>query len=126
MSLSVGRFYRTKLLVRYEAQYTQKCTNLLQLQAKYAIFLVACQLSSGRRFCLVQGCDTLCASSAQPILNSYDCLLITVTQEHFLLWTVVLFGELSVVHECLESCKFVQEESTRRVERQRTSEAVLA
>ncbi|KAL5509619.1 hypothetical protein EMCRGX_G005016 [Ephydatia muelleri] len=56
---------------------------LASCQAKYAIFLVACKLISGRTFCLVQGCDTLCASSGQPILNTYDCPLITVTRTLF-------------------------------------------
>lgn len=63
----------------------------------------------------------------QPILNSYNCPLLTLMPSFSLINTAHIDSEsaVSIMHECTDSCKFVDLCTTRTVERENVTTNTL-
>ncbi len=65
-------------------------------------------LASHTSMCLVQKFEGI-ESNGQPIVNEYDCPLLTLTDTITGVYPVNIVIETSIVHECTDSCDFVDD-----------------
>ena len=56
-----------------------------------------------------------------PITNECDCPLLLLSHEIFTTRALEVLKAVSVVHECGETCRFVDKETPRNVERENIS-----
>ena len=52
------------------------------------------------------------------ITNSYDCPLLELTNELLVVESKTIVREVSIVHECTTSCKYVEKQLSISVERE--------
>ena len=68
--------------------------------------------------CIVRGLEDVQTPTLTPILNEFDCPLLKLTQCIFTLRPQELVKAVSIVHYCTESCRFIDKEGIRNVERE--------
>ena len=56
-----------------------------------------------------------------PITNEYDCPLLMLSNVVFTVKTTEILRDIFVVHECTESCQFVEKAVSQNVEREDVS-----
>jgi hypothetical protein len=88
------------------------------LQTKYGILLACCKTEDGRSVCIVRGLETLEMPPGSPIMNEYDCPLLSLTRTIMAVKPLEILRAVSIVHQCTESCRFIEKESARNVERE--------
>ena len=88
------------------------------MQMRYGALLTCFKTSDGGCICIVRGLDTLVSSDGNPINNEYDCPLLILSNVIFTVKSSEIVRSVSVVHECSETCKFVNKETPRNVERE--------
>ena len=87
----------------------------LQLQVQYGVLLL-CAAKGGSWFCLVQEFEEMQVDGI-PITNDYDCPLLNLTSCVRSITPLAIARSVSIVHECTNSCSFVQCQTRQRVER---------
>ena len=86
-----------------------------QLQMKYGLLLL-CAAKDQSWFCLVQEFEQL-QVHGMPLTNSYDCPLLELTSYVKAITPATIISPVSIVHECTDSCVFVNSSTRQRVER---------
>ena len=66
-----------------------------------------------KSYCILQLFERM-----QGITNSYDCPLLELTNALLVVESKFIVREISVVHECTASCKYVEKHSPITVERE--------
>ncbi len=92
---------------------------------KYGILLLCCRSVQGRVVCLVQGFEALESPLGEPLVNEYDCPLLSLTRTVITVYAFNIIKAISIVHECTESCCFVNSVRHRNVEREQISVSSL-
>lgn len=88
---------------------------ILYLQVKYGLLLL-CIAKGQSWFCLVQVFELL-EMHGVPLTNNYDCPLLELTSHVKTITPATIVSPVSIVHECTDSCVFVNSNTRRRVER---------
>ena len=89
-------------------------------------WLDACQLRSGwQTFCRLQGCEDYVLNGQQPVLNKYECQLVSLTKNISTMDCNQVKCAVSLVHDCTVSCKFEERDSSRKIEQKLTNEKTL-
>ena len=57
----------------------------------------------------------------EDIVNDYDCPLLELTNELHVVESSTVIREVSVVHECTSSCKYIDKSSSINIERESVS-----
>ncbi len=91
---------------------------------KYGL-LLCCKTADGRVVCLLQGFETLESPLGEPLLNEYDCPLLSLTRTVIAVPAVHVRKATSIVHECTETCCFVNIVHYRNVEREQVPQSSL-
>ena len=100
---------------------TGSCENFLCdsiVQTRYGILLACCKAVDGRAACIVRALEEVQTPLGVPIMNEFDCPLLSLTHTIFTVKSLEIVKAVSVIHECTESCQFIDKESARSVERE--------
>lgn len=92
---------------------------------KYGLLLLCCKTADGRVVCLLQGFETLESPLGEPFVNEHDCPLLSLTRTVITVPAFHVKKAVSVVHECTETCCFVNTVQHRNVEREQISQSNL-
>ena len=91
------------------------------LQPQHAL-LLACAAKGEHWFCLVRVMEKIEINDEQ-ITNDYDCPLLSMSTNITYISPHNIFTSVSIVHECTNTCTFVESHATRRVDREVIEEA---
>ncbi|KAL5494053.1 hypothetical protein EMCRGX_G015323 [Ephydatia muelleri] len=89
-----------------------------QIQMQYGILLATFKRNDGSVHCLVQGFQKLETTDGQAIKNSYDCPLLELSRTIFCTPSSNVRRAVSLVHECSDSCAFLETTAVDNVERE--------
>ena len=92
-----------------------------QIQMQYGILLATFKRNDGSVHCLVQGFQKLETTDGQAIKNSYDCPLLELSRTIFCTPSSNVRRAVSLVHECSDSCAFLETTAVDNVEREEVS-----
>ena len=91
------------------------------LQMKYGFLLACCKTTDGRCVCILRGLEAMVSPLGTAVTNEYDCPLLMLSNTVFTVKATEVLKDVSVVHECTESCQFVERAVPRNVEREDVS-----
>lgn len=91
------------------------------MQMQYGILLATVKRHDSSVHCLVQGCHKLETANGQAFTNPYDCPLLELSQTVFCTPSNNIRREVSLVHECGNSCTFLETTAMDNVEREEVS-----
>ena len=77
---------------------------------RYGVLLVCCKTSHGSIICVICGLEPVLTLQGDSI-NELACPLLMLTGTVFTAKSSMTVGAVSIVHECGNSCKFVNKES---------------
>lgn len=97
-------------------EHVQPTMFLYILQSQYALLLV-CVAKEDCWCCLVRNMEEIKIND-QQLTNEYDCPLLTLSPYITAISPHSILTSLSVVHECTNTCTFIESHATRRVERE--------
>ena len=96
--------------------------NYLLLQTQEIGALIGCfQVHTTTTYCVVRHMDPVVTPDGVPLLNEYDCPLMTRTSIVRFIPSVQVVRSVSVVHQCDRGCKTADTSTTTTVERQQVS-----
>ena len=75
------------------------------LQMKYGILLECCKTTDGRCVCILRGLEAMVSPLGTAVTNEYDCPLLMLSNTVFTVKATEVLKDISVVHECTESCR---------------------
>ena len=81
---------------------------------RYGVLLVCCKTSHGSQICVLCGLEPALTLQGDSINNELDCPLLMLTNAVFTAKSSMIMG----VHERGNSCKYVNKESSKRIERE--------
>lgn len=87
---------------------------------KYGILVACCKTQgvSGRAVCIVRGLEKVLTPLEEPILDEIDCPLLSLTNTIFTTSSKLIRRSVSIVHQCTDTCHFVEKEWPRVMERE--------
>lgn len=89
-------------------------------EAQYGL-LIACVAAHQEWFCVLRLFERVTADG-DTLTNEFDCPLLELTKCFVNISPQLIFASVSIVHECGESCKFIEQQTTRTVERETIEE----
>ena len=78
----------------------------------------SCKSADGRSACVIRGLEAIVSPYGIPITNEYDCPLLSLSHIIFTTKTSEVLKGVSVIHQCTETCQFIDKECGRNVERE--------
>ena len=85
---------------------------------KYGTLLACFKTTDGRCVCVLRGFEAMESPLGTAVTNEYDCPLLMLSNVVFTVTAREVLKDISVVHECTQSCKFVERAVPRKVERE--------
>ena len=113
---------RLKCMFLKKFLYTQFIYSPFQVQ--YGELLL-CFSSTGQAYCLVRLVEQLELPTGAPILNTFECPLLSLSSNIGMVSASNIRQAVSVVHECGTSCTFKNVIKTRNVEREQVDQQKL-
>ena len=80
-------------------------------------YIVACVSANQKWMCVVRLFERV-GADGDSLTNEFECSLLMLTKSVVPISPELIFEAVSVVHECGESCKFTEDETTCTVERE--------
>ena len=118
-----GRLVHTDEFVELHSSHHEVCSYLLYIeleharslsffciQIRYGILLLCCKVADGRTACTVCSLEEILTPLGIPIMNEFDCPLLSLTHTIFTMKPPEILKAVSVVHQCTESCQFIDKE----------------
>ena len=75
-------------------------------------------VDSRNHFCLVRHLDELKDVNGEPIVNEFECPLLQLKPDLYLIPTTSIISPISIVHSCDSSCTFINSTTERHIERE--------
>lgn len=100
--------------------YIDTCSQTLQIG-----YLLACISTRTGSFCLMQALEFARTENGLGMFNKYDCPLLKSNKKVLTVKSVNVLTDLSILHHCSESCRFIEEEEDVFVERDRVTKSNL-
>ena len=72
----------------------------------------------GRMSCSICSLKAMVSPLGTPILNEFDCALLSLSHTIFTMNSMGIKKAVSVVHNCTDTCRFIDMDCPRHVERQ--------
>ena len=85
---------------------------------KYGQLLVCVKTADGRLVCIVRGLEAMVSPLGIPITNEFDCPLLCLSRIIFTTTSSDIVKAVSIVHECTETCQFIDTDCSQQVERE--------
>ena len=76
------------------------------------------QTVDGRMACFIRGLEAMVSPLGTSILNEFDCPLLSLSHTIFTVNSTGIKKAVSVVHNCTDTCRFIDMECSRHVERE--------
>ena len=74
-------------------------------------------LKPPKQYCVVQKLECMRAND-EPIVNSFDCPLLTLTDQFYAILPKCIVSPISIVHQCTDTCIYVQKSAPCNIERE--------
>lgn len=85
---------------------------------KYGQLMTCFRTIDGRMACLIRGLEAMVSPLGPPILNEFDCPLLSLSHTIFTVNSTGIKKAVSVVHNCTDTCRFIDVNCFRHVERE--------
>ena len=98
--------------------------NLLTFQVQYGELLL-CFSSTDQAYCLVRMMEQLELPAGSPILNSFECPLLSLSRVIETVSAKNIRQVISIIHECGTTCKFDTVMRSKNIEREQVDQQRL-
>ena len=85
---------------------------------KYGQLMTCARTVDGRMSCFIRGLEEMVSPLGAPILNEFDCPLLSLSHTIFTVYSTSIKKAVSIVHNCTDTCQFIDMECPRHVERE--------
>lgn len=91
----------------------------------YGQLLTTLKLVTGRTVCVVRGFEAMALPDSSPLMNEFDCPLFLLSRTVLSVDSTNIQSAVSFVHQCDESCRFVERNVQINQEREVTERPAL-